>query len=110
MIGLILFVLALILLFILEIVSYGYYLFTHRNTKGYWLSAAKDVDKFGNRHFRTLFNGILIKKDGYKFGNIEETVSEVLGHNIVKNTLTFAGKIVVFILTKKHCLNSIQTS
>ena len=108
MIGLFLFILSIVLLLIIEVISYFYYLITHRNAKGYWLSAAKDVDKFGNRHFRTLFNGVLIKKDGYKFGNIEETISEVLGYNIQTKTLTKLGKVVVFILTEKHCLDSIK--
>ena len=41
------------------------------------------------------------------FGNIEETISAVLGHNIQRKTLTKTGKTLVFILTKKHCLDAI---
>lgn len=107
--GLFLFELAILLLILLEWINFLFVLFSKNTTmKGYWLSAAKDIDRFANRHFRFLFNNLLIKKNGYIFGNIDETISEVLGHNILKNTLTTTGKIVVFILTKKHCLNSIK--
>ena len=96
------------LLIILEFISFFFYWIKVGNVKGYWLSAAKDIDKFGNRHFRYLLNNTLIKKNGHQFGNISETISQVLGYNILSNTLTITGKIVVFILTKKHCLNSIK--
>ena len=107
MLGFLLFIVAIILLVLLEIISFFFYWFKIGNIKGYWLSAAIDIDKFGNRHFRFLLNNTLIKKNGHQFGNINETISKVLGYNIRTNTLTLCGKIVVFILTKKHCLNAI---
>lgn len=107
MIGLLLFIISIFLFVVLEIINFFVVLFSKEKINGYWLSAAKDVDKMGNRHFRALFNKTLIKKNGYKFGNIDETISEVLGHNLILDTLTIGGKIVVFILTKKHCLNAI---
>ena len=58
-----------------------------------------------------LFNDILIKIGGYKFGNRQETISSVLGKNQRSNTLTRAGRILRFILDfidKDHCLNSIN--
>ena len=58
-----------------------------------------------------LFNDILIKIGGYKFGNRQETISSVLGKNQRSNTLTKAGKILRFILDvidKDHCKNSIN--
>ena len=60
-----------------------------------------------NREFRSLWNKALITENGYHFGNIEETISAVLGHNIQRKTLTKTGKVLVFILTKKHCLDAI---
>jgi hypothetical protein len=106
--GVILFFIAIILLVVLECISFIVYWINKGNTKGYWLSAAKDVDKFGNHHFRYLFNKCLIKTNGYKFGNINETISSVLGKNLKSNTLKRLGRIVVFLLTKKHCIDAID--
>lgn len=58
-----------------------------------------------------MFNDILITPDGYKFGNFEETVSQVLGHNENSHTLTKTGKIIVKILNtidKNHTQKSLQ--
>lgn len=79
---------------------------------GYFKSSAVNLDRFGNSEFRTLFNLTLKKKEGYKFGNMEETISSVLGKNQRDNTLSFAGKVLVFILDtieKNHCKKSIKT-
>ena len=73
---------------------------------GYFKSSAVNLDRFGNSEFRPLFNLTLKKKEGYKFGNMEETISSVLGKNQRDNTLSFAGKVLVFILDtidKNHC-------
>lgn len=109
MFGLLLFQIAVTLLVILEWVNFFVVLFDKdKSVKGYWFSVTVDIDRFGNRHFRALFNKTLIKPNGYKFGNIEETISAVLGHNIKLKTLTRSGKILVFLLTEKHCINSIK--
>ena len=79
---------------------------------GYFKSSAVNLDRFGNSEFRTLFNLTVKKKEGYKFGNMEETISSVLGKNQRDNTLSFAGKVLVFILDtidKNHCKKSIKT-
>ena len=79
---------------------------------GYFKSSAVNLDRFGNSEFRTLFNLTLKKKEGYKFGNMEETISSVLGKNQRDNTLSFAGKVLVWILDlldKNHCKKSIKT-
>ena len=75
--------------------------------KGYFRDSALTLDKLANREFRALWNKTLITENGYPFGNIEETISAVLGHNIQRETLTKTGKVLVFILTKKHCLDAI---
>ena len=78
---------------------------------GYFKSSAVNLDRFGNSEFRTLFNLTLKKKEGYKFGNMEETISSVLGKNQKGNTLSFAGKVLVFILDtidRNHCKKSIK--
>jgi hypothetical protein len=76
--------------------------------KGYFRDSAVTLDKLANREFRTLWNKTLIKWLGYDFGNSNETISSVLGKNIQNETLTTTGKALVFILTKKHCLDAID--
>lgn len=76
-------------------------------SKGYFRDSALTLDRLANREFRTLWNKVLIIESGYKFENINETISGVLGKNIQKNTLSKTGKVLVFILTKKHCLDAI---
>jgi hypothetical protein len=101
--------------FILFIIAYTLYLpltvinfLIVENKREYFKSSAITIDKLANREFRTLWNSLLITKEGYLFGDINETISEVLGKNILKGTLSKTGKILVFILTKKHCLDAIK--
>lgn len=73
------------------------------------LAIAKD--QYGNGVAKYLFNSLLIKKEGYKFGNIDETISSVLGKNKRDNTLKFLGKILDYILDKldkNHSIKSID--
>ena len=102
----ILFILAYILYLPLSVVNW---LFV-KNKSGYFKSSAINLDKFGNREFRTLFNKVLVLEDGCKFGNINETISSVLGRNELKNTLSKLGIILVWVLDKidkDHCFKSI---
>lgn len=65
----------------------------------------------GNVLGEEIFNDLLITTDGYKFGNRKETISSVLGKNQQKETLTKAGKSLVWILDsieKDHCILSID--
>ena len=103
----ILFILAYILYLPLSIVNW---LFV-KNKSGYFKSSAINLDKFGNREFRTLFNKILINNKGHKFGDINETISSVLGRNQLTCTLTKCGRVLVWILDKienDHALKSIN--
>lgn len=54
-------------------------------------SIAVSIDQLGNTVCQHLFNDIMIKKDGYKFGNVDETISYVLGANAYNHTLTKLG-------------------
>lgn len=75
--------------------------------KGYWRQTAINIDKFGNREFRALWNRTLIKPTSlHKFGKETETISEVLGHNYVDESLTTYGELTVFLLSARHCLDS----
>lgn len=81
------------------------------SAKGYFKSTAVNIDKFGNREFRTLWNATLRTNTGYEFGNINETISSALGKNERDGTLSTTGKILVWILNKldkDHCKNSIM--
>ena len=101
--GLILFFVAYILFLPLTFVNY---LFV-KDKKGYFKSSALNLDKFANREFRTLWNNTLILPDGYQFGNETESISGVLGQNILRKKLTKQGKLLVKILTENHCINAI---
>jgi hypothetical protein len=109
------FIIALILfipLTILNLIAVGIkYKFKWKVLEDYFLETAIDIDRFGNRNFRTLLNSTLITKQGYKFGDLRETISSALGKNKLKNTLTKAGKVLCVILDfldENHCIKSIQ--
>jgi len=103
---------------ILFIIAYALYLpltvvnwLFVKNKSGYFKSSAINLDKFGNREFRTLFNKVLINDNGHRFGDIEETISSVLGKNQLTGTLTGLGKALVWILDKidnNHAIKSID--
>ena len=49
---------------------------------------------------RSLFNDILIKKEGFRFGNPDETISSVCGRNKSVDTLLPLGKSLSKLLNK----------
>ena len=94
--GFLLFIIAYILFLPLSVINF----FVVKNKKGYFKSSAINLDKFGNREFRTLLNKTLIREPGHKFGDIKETISGVLGKNQRDQTLSKTGKGLVWILDK----------
>ena len=80
--------------------------------KGYFLDTAINIDRFGNREFRFSLNKYLITENSpFQFGNINETISSVLGKNQMFGHLTKFGKVICKILDtidKNHCEKSIQ--
>lgn len=73
-------------------------------------SLALWLDQIGNAVCRDIFNRLLIEKDGYKFGKVQETISSVLGKNQMLDTLSLWGRILVSILElfeEDHCIKSI---
>ena len=80
--------------------------------KGYFKDTAINIDRFGNREFRFSLNKYLItEKSPDRFGNIEETISSVLGKNQLSNNLTTLGKLLCLVLNKiekNHCIKSIN--
>ena len=104
----ILYWLALLLFAIFGVINFVYlWVSKGQYPKGYWRQTAINIDKFGNREFRALWNRTLIKPTSlHKFGKDTETISEVLGHNYVDESLTNYGELTVFLLSARHCLDS----
>jgi len=103
----ILFIIAYVLFLPLSLINW----FFVKDKWGYFKSSAVNIDKFGNREFRTLFNKVLISNKGYRFGDIGETISSVLGKNQLTGTLTRFGRVIVWILDKienDHAIKSID--
>jgi len=72
---------------------------------------ALSIDQTGNTTFKHLFNKTLIKRDGYSFGNPDETISGVLGKNKKLKTLSSLGRILdglLEFLDKGHTINAIE--
>lgn len=108
--SILLFVIAYTLFLPLSLLNFSV-LLIKRKAKGYFLSSAVNLDRFGNYEFRTLFNLTLKRRNGYKFGNFEETISSVLGKNQRDKTLSSTGKVLAGILDfidKDHCKKSIE--
>ncbi len=64
----------------------------------YWFIMAVSVDQLGNTVMSTLFNDLLIRKYGHKFGDEDQTISMVLGVNKAMGTLSKTGRFVADIL------------
>lgn len=111
LIDILLFLVAYILLLPLTLINFIVVSMTSKdNAKGYFRSTAVNIDKFGNREFRKLWNITLRKDNGYEFGNPEETISSALGKNERDGTLSKTGKVLTWLLNlldKNHGLKSI---
>ena len=116
MVNFILVILAKVLYLVVEPINFIYVIlikkkFTWKRLDGYFRNEALAIDRFGNSQYRSLFNTWFIKENGYKHGNINETISSVLGKNQRDETLTKLGKLLVKILDtidKNHCKESIN--
>jgi len=79
----------------------------------YLYELARSIDQFGNALGLYLFNDLFIVEGGHKFGDIDETISSVLGRNQLTNTLSKKGstfrKLIDWIFGEGHCINSIGT-
>jgi hypothetical protein len=106
----ILFLVSIIVFLPLSLINIILVVFKGGNVSDYFLETAIDIDRFGNRNFRTLLNTTL-QKNGYKFGDERETISSALGKNKRDNTLTKTGITICNILDyldNNHCLKSIK--
>jgi len=80
------------------------------DTKTYPFGIALGIDLLGNIVLGDLFNILIIRKGGYKFGKIGDTISYVIGKNILINKLTLVGKLLNSFLNlfeKEHCLKAV---
>lgn len=94
--GFLLFIISLILKRLLEPFIYLFNSIAAL-TRGEWNQYNTDlaiaIDQYGNGLSKYLFNMLLIKKESvHKFGNIDETISSVIGKNKVAGTLTWGGR------------------
>jgi len=122
--GILLYIIATILWVIITPINWIIVSFKHGLSNRYFLETAIDLDKFGNRNFRTFLNVTMVKvkiefwdsnrimeTHPYKFGNVNETISSALGKNQRDGTLSWFGRLICFILDKldkNHCKKSIN--
>jgi len=79
----------------------------------YFLELAIALDNAGNVLMQHVLNDLLLIKNdkSYLFGNKMETISSVIGKNLVTNTLSPAGHVLnnfLHWIDKNHSLNSIN--
>lgn len=117
LIGILLFLISIVLLVITGPLGFIYGILRSLFTKGfkglgeYLLQIAISIDQLGNVMMSHLLNALWIKKQGYKFGNRDETISSAIGRNKRLGTLTAFGRSIDTILDKidpNHSLNSID--
>lgn len=77
-----------------------------------FFTLAISFDKYGNVFCAELFNATLIKRHAHvRFGNINQTISAVIGWNLVQGTLTRTGRVLNWVLNKMerdHTLKAIS--
>jgi hypothetical protein len=102
--GFVLLIIARILSWILFPIGWMYSLITFRlklsRLNEYAFTIALSLDQLGNVVLANIMNDFLIKSEGYKFGNPDDTISAVIGVNKLKGTLSPAGKAISYILNK----------
>lgn len=111
--GFILLIIALILSVVLLPVGFAFQVITalFKAIDKYLFRIAKSIDQLGNVVCEHLLNVTMIKKNGYKFGNEDVTISHVLGMNEKTNTLSGAGKVLAWLLNtidKDHNQKAIE--
>ncbi len=107
----ILLIIAILLAIILFPIGFIVAMFYPKREK-YLFNIALGIDQLGNIICSKLFNLTLIYPSSiYKFGNEDETISSVIGKNKKTNTLTFAGRLLDWLLDiidKNHSIKAIE--
>ena len=78
----------------------GFFYSVFKRIPRYYFNIAISIDQLGNTVMQGLFNDILVKKDRFRFGNPDETISSVLGKNKAIDNLTLLGKAIAWLLNK----------
>jgi hypothetical protein len=97
------FLLALIARWAIRVLALPLYLsglILSKDRAKYHKDIAISYDQLGNVLGGPLFNKLLRKKRGKKFGNPDETISHILGRNKATNGLTKLGKLIAKTLNK----------
>lgn len=105
--GIILFIVSVILLWILSPIFILYTiirkLFKFKELSDYFHWVAFSIDQMGNVMGSPIMNDVLLKKTAkHKYGNPDETISYVTGVNYINKELTTAGYFVA------HCLDAVD--
>lgn len=117
MIGLILFILSTFLAGLFYPIGFAYsvcltlFKSGYKSLDDYFFRCAIATDQHANSFLAKLFNDVLIKKGGHKFGNPDETISSVLGKNKLKGKLSLLGKcldLLLHLLDNNHSIKSIE--
>jgi hypothetical protein len=100
--GFVLLIVALLLSAVILPVGFSFQIITalFKGIDRYLFRMAKSIDQFGNVVCEHLFNATLIKKNGYKFGNEDVTISHVLGKNEQTGTLSLLGRLLSRLLNR----------
>jgi hypothetical protein len=111
--GFILLIIALLLSVVLLPVGFIFQIIVtlFRSIDTYLFQIAKSIDQHGNLVCAELFNLTLIKRKGYNFGDMDKTISFVLGVNAETKTLTYLGKKVCNLLNvieKNHVKKAVE--
>lgn len=104
--GLVLFIVARFLQWLLTPIFFIYAIFRFRDSRRiskYFHDVAFSIDQMGNVMGAPIMNDVLLKKEAtYKFGNFDHTISHVIGYNYLDGKLTRVGKFVAW------CLNMVD--
>lgn len=109
--GVLLYIIAIVLWIFLTPINWVIVCFKHGLSNDYFKETAIDIDRFGNRNFRTFLNVTMRLKNGYAFGDERETISSALGKNQKQTTLSWFGIAICFVLDtidKNHSEKSIK--
>ena len=115
--GLILFLTARILTYLIYPIAFTYSILLtlfkdgYKSLDEYLFKCALAEDQRANTYLSKLFNDFLIKVGGHRFGDPDETISSVLGKNQLAGTLSILGRVLNWFLNKfedGHSVKSIE--
>jgi len=74
------------------------------------LMESADLSRLANITYHDILNNLLIRENGTRFGK-DETISSVIGKNVLTNTLSPVGNLLNLLLNiyeKDHSIKSIK--